>query len=126
MLVLSYEREQLILAGRSDLAEKIVHVSEREGDAVGYDIRSCSADGSPKYIEVKTTRGNVETDFFMSVNQVEFSRQNPERYFLYRLYQFDSGANSAKFFIATGIVTNHFTLLPIEYRVRAGAAPVVP
>jgi len=126
MLVLDYERHQLIQSGCADLAEKIVHVSEVEGDAAGYDIRSYTADGAPKYIEVKTTRGSAETDFFLSANQVEFSRQNPERYFLYRLYQFDLVANSAKFFVASGFVTNQFALLATEYRVRPAVPSAIP
>jgi hypothetical protein len=32
-----------------------------------------------KYIEVKTTRGPAETPFYMSANEVEFSRTHPDK-----------------------------------------------
>jgi hypothetical protein len=75
-LVLEYERQQLIKSGFADLAEKIRHTSEIEGDGAGYDIQSFSNDGSIKFIEVKTTKGNAETAFYMSSNEVEFARHN--------------------------------------------------
>ena len=64
-LVLRFEKKSLVDANRQDLADKVIHVSKVEGDGAGYDIKSYDVDGSIKYIEVKSTRGNINTDFFM-------------------------------------------------------------
>jgi Domain of unknown function (DUF3883) len=48
----------LLPAARADLAAKARHVSQIEGDGAGYDIESFEIDGTPKFIEVKTTRGD--------------------------------------------------------------------
>ncbi len=55
--VIESERLALRAAGRSDLAEMVVHVAKVEGDGAGYDIKSYTSDGEQKFIEVKTTRG---------------------------------------------------------------------
>jgi hypothetical protein len=36
---------------------------------------SFSSDGSPRYIEVKTTKGSIHTAFYMSSNEVAFARE---------------------------------------------------
>jgi hypothetical protein len=61
--VLKHERERLDSAGRSDLASKALHIAELEGDGAGYDVRSFELDGTPRFIEVKTTRGGKQEDF---------------------------------------------------------------
>jgi hypothetical protein len=62
MLVKAAEVARLRKAGRNDLANQVQMV---DPDA-GYDMRSFSLDGSPRYIEVKTTVGPAETSFFIS------------------------------------------------------------
>ena len=52
------------MLGRPDLAEKVIHVSQIEGDGAGYDIKSFHEDGTVKYIEVKTTRGGIFHSLF--------------------------------------------------------------
>jgi hypothetical protein len=64
--VVAYERHTLTQHGRPDLAQRIRHVAQMEGDGAGYDVLSFNQDGTVKYIEVKTTRGAAETAFFMS------------------------------------------------------------
>ena len=39
-LVLKYEKKELELIGRKDLAEKVIHIAKVEGDGAGYDIKS--------------------------------------------------------------------------------------
>ena len=48
-LVLAQEKIMLTRENRSDLAEKVVHVSIVEGDSAGYDIRSFTSDGTTKF-----------------------------------------------------------------------------
>ena len=73
---MEYEQETLIAEGEDDLAAKIVHTSKVEGDGAGYDIKSFNKDGSVKYIEVKATRGNINTDFYMSPRELRFAELN--------------------------------------------------
>jgi hypothetical protein len=116
LLVLAHEKALLIRAGRSDLAEHISHVSIKEGDAAGYDIRSFETDGRSRHIEVKTTCGDARTAFFISPNELAFSESNSTAYFLYRLYDFDRDTDSARAYILTGNMANQLNLVPTAYR----------
>ena len=118
LLVLQYEKERLENVGRYDLSQKVRHVSEIEGDGAGYDIKSYSSDGSPRYIEVKTTKGSIHTAFYMSSNEVAFAREHYQEYFLYRVYDYDKAINSGKFYVGSGKIDDNFSLTPIQYRVR--------
>jgi hypothetical protein len=117
LLILGYEKQRLNSEGREDLSSKVRHVSQIEGDGAGYDIESFSVDGKVRYIEVKTSRGSVQTAFYMSSNEVEFSRDHPENYFLYRIYEYDNKSNSGKLYIVKGKIEDVFKLTPINFRV---------
>jgi hypothetical protein len=116
LLVLRREQEYLKVHGRSDLALEVRHVSQLDGDGLGYDILSYNLDGSEKYIEVKTTTGSAETPFYITGNEVQFSERFSSNYYLYRVYQFDSSTNTGKFYIQAGTINSSFNLLPIQYR----------
>lgn len=120
LLVITHEKNRLIKAGRSDLAEKIIHVSQIEGDSAGYDIRSYESDGKNRFIEVKTTRGKATTSFFISPNELAFSAQNPDSYVLFRLYEFDDESESAKTYLLPGNVATHLLLEPTAFRANLG------
>jgi hypothetical protein len=115
-LVVRYEQETLFEAGRSDLAQKVVHVSADEGDGAGYDVRSYTIEGDQKYIEVKTTTTGPNTQFFISPNELAFSAQHPDEFYLYRVYSFNSQENSGKSYVLHGDVANKLDLSPTEYR----------
>jgi len=116
-LVLKYEKERLIELGRSDLADKIVHVSKERGDGAGYDILSYMPDGSEMYIEVKTTVLGQRTDFMMSPNEVAFAKSKPNQYRLYRLYSLNETIGSAEFFVLKADFLESYTLQPTGFRV---------
>jgi hypothetical protein len=118
--VIEHEKDRLKKAGRSDLAQKIVHVSQVEGDSAGYDVRSYEPDGRPRFIEVKTTRGGAATNFFISPNEVAFSARNQESYVLFRLYELDNESGSAKAYLITGNVATQLTLEPSAFRAKMG------
>lgn len=120
LLVITHEKERLVKAGRADLADKIIHVSQIEGDSAGYDIRSYEPDGAYRFIEVKTTRGGAATSFFISPNELAFSAQNPDSYVLFRLYEFDDESGSAKTYLLTGNVATHLLLEPTAFRASVG------
>jgi hypothetical protein len=116
LLVLACEIANLRLAGRHDLADKVVHVSVVEGDGAGHDIRSYDSDGNPLFIEVKTTKGSAASPFYISPNEIAFSTQQPDYYRLYRLYEFDHESRVAKVFVIKGDLTASISLVPTQYK----------
>ncbi len=116
LLIVQHEKKVLIENGRPDLAERVRHVSAIEGDGAGYDIESFSPEGEIKYIEVKTTRGPAGSSFFISANEVEFARQHPNNYYLYRVYNYEDSRNFGRFYVSTGVVEEMFELTPTQYR----------
>jgi Domain of unknown function (DUF3883)/Domain of unknown function (DUF3427) len=116
-LVIDFERRNLIQEGRSDLAEKVIHTSQVEGDGAGYDILSWTVEGKKKYIEVKTTRGGVNTPYYMSRNEIFFSINYADNYYLYRLYEFNADKKHANFYIKRGDITSSCSLIPTHFKV---------
>ena len=115
-LVLKYEKETLISLGKEDLAERIIHTSKVEGDGAGYDIKSFNEDGSVKYIEVKATRGNIYTDFYMSPRELRFAELNKDSFCLYRVFDLQKRTNNGKFFVFNGDINNSFNKIPTGFR----------
>lgn len=116
LLVLEREIQALRSIGRHDLADKVVHVSEVEGDGAGHDVRSYDEAGNPKFIEIKTTKGSALTPFFISPNELAFSNQHPDNYFLYRVYEFDAETRSGKVFVLNGDLLKQISLAPTQYK----------
>lgn len=87
--VVKYEKERLKKAGFKNPDKRIDWVS-RKSDGYGYDIESIDADGSKIYIEVKTTNGPLESEFFISDYEIAASRYHGDSYRLYRVYDFES------------------------------------
>ncbi len=122
LTVLEFEKRKLKDAGLGELAEKVRHVAQIEGDGAGYDVFSYDLNRTPLYIEVKTTTGPIGTDFFISANEVEFSRSHADRYELRRLYDFNIDTGSGRFFSLRGDISR-LSLRPTSYRVSRLAAP---
>lgn len=87
-LVLDAECRQLILGGRRDLAARVCWVSEEVGDGAGYDIHSFDLEGKERLLEVKTTRGDAHTPFYLSSNEYRVSKERATNYRLVRVYDF--------------------------------------
>ena len=122
--VLDFERYKLTLAGRTDLASDVEWSSKEQGDGLGYDIRSfhIGRDGVAReeevYIEVKTTNRGKFQPFYISENEVAFSRKFNDQYSLYRVYDFCS--RSRRLYQMPGLVENHVRLDPVVYRAGFG------
>jgi len=106
-LVVRFERARLLAAGAKREAEKVKHVSVDIGDGEGFDVHSFEVSGKPRLIEVKTTNHSKDTPFYLSRNEVHFSKANEDCYHLYRLYGYRRGPN---LFTLAGAVTESCVL----------------
>lgn len=112
-LVVKFEQYRLSLAGCDRLAEKVEHVSKRQGDGLGFDVLSFEPDGREKFIEVKTTAFAKETPFYATAGEVKFARRNSTQYVLCRLFEF---RKAPKCFTLPGAIETHCRLDPASYR----------
>ena len=103
-VVVEYEKNRLILEGREDLAAKVFTTREIAGNAERFDVLSFDKDGNEKYIEVKTTKGGLNNVFHISENEIEFSEQYQDRYYLYRVYNFNIKSMSGNLKIIKGAI----------------------
>lgn len=90
--VLEFEIDRLIetlLIDRTNATQNVQHLSRLQGDGLGYDISSINDDGSPRYIEVKTTSGGFNQPFYMSKNERHFFEEYGDSAFIYRVYNFN-------------------------------------
>lgn len=101
-VVVEYEKTALIMKGRTDLADKVIPTRKIAGNAERFDVLSYDENDNPKYIEVKTTKGALNNRFHISENEVEFSHQYGDKYYLYRVYNFDVKTMSANLKIIRG------------------------
>lgn len=116
ILVLEYEKAALVAGGRPELAAQVRHVSVLEGDGAGYDILSFTLGGAKKYIEVKTTTGAATTEFFVSSTELAFSQQHADKFYLYRVYDYQEASSSAGLFILVGAIDAGVALTPTQFR----------
>lgn len=98
-IIIEFEKQRLIQLGKESLAEKVEWVSKELGDGAGFDILSKNENGSDRYIEVKTTKLGELTPFYFTRNELYFSQNNSQQYFLYRVFKFNQ---NPKFFIKNG------------------------
>jgi len=80
-LVVIEEQKRLSKIGRPDLANLVIRVSAKDVSA-GYDIVSFNSDGSPRFIEVKSSSGRA-IRFEWSVREREVASENGIRYWIY-------------------------------------------
>ena len=114
-MVIEYEKARLVREGRSDLKDSIVHTSLVEGDGTGYDILSFDKDGKKIFIEVKTTSGGIDSPFYISDSEIQFSAYNHASYKLYRVYNFDERNKTASLYIVDGNLMERFQFKPVNY-----------
>lgn len=88
LAVLERERKHLKRLGLPHLARQVEHVSETQGDGLGFDVLSFTPEGVEKFIEVKTTRQGKHWPMVVSRNERDFSIEEPGRFHLYRLFDF--------------------------------------
>jgi Domain of unknown function (DUF3883) len=110
--ILKLEKERLVGAGRGDLAQKVVWVSDVEGDGAGYDIRSFDDAGNTIFIEVKTTNGGKTTDFLITINELKTSDRIGKAFRLYRVFDF---SHDPMLYLIEGPLSDKLLLSPRSF-----------
>ncbi len=111
--VIEFEQQRLTAAGHPELFQRLDWVSDTQGDGAGFDILSFEDEMQHRFIEVKTTNGGVGSSFLVSHNELEFSKEVGEQFYLYRVFQFRQGP---RLFTLTGDLAQHVYLKPTDYR----------
>jgi hypothetical protein len=112
-----FERRRLFNAGRADLSKNVDHVAASQGDGLGYDISSFELDGSPRFIEVKTTSFAALTPFFVSRFEVHASERLAPNYRVCRLFNF---RKQPQFFSLPGSIQQSCRLEAEQFTARVG------
>lgn len=96
---------------------KVIHLSEKQGDGFGYDICSINEKGETVFIEVKTTKGNTETPFYMSKNEKSFFEENIDNNaYVYRVYHFNEDTRRGKIkIISAKELLENYNFDPISF-----------
>lgn len=111
--VIEFEQQRLIDMGSPELFQRLDWVSDTRGDGAGFDILSFDDGTKHRFIEVKTTNGGLASSFLVSHNELEFSKEASEQFYLYRVFQFRDGP---RLFMLSGDLTQHVHLKPTDYR----------
>jgi len=115
--VVAYERARLRKLGCATLGDRVEHVAATRGDGLGFDVLSFEPDGRERFIEVKTTAFGKQTPFYISRNEVEFSKVYAPQFRLYRLFEF---RRTPRMFALEGSVSERCLLDPVSFLARAG------
>lgn len=112
--VLQFEKRRLALLQRDDLANEVEWTSKLEGDGAGYDIQSFNPENeSELFVEVKTSHSGKYQPFYISENEVAFSRQYSDQYSLYRVFNFK---RAPKLFMLPGDIGRNVQLVANTYK----------
>ena len=114
--VFNFEKATLAREGRADLAADVLWVAREVGDGTGYDIRSFSLDGRPRYIEVKTTKLGALTPFYITSAELDFAHRHQGEYAIYRVFDIDGDA--PEFYVLEGNLDTLLAVEPVTYRAR--------
>lgn len=119
-IILAIEKQKLNDFGRDDLSEKVNWDSKDMGDGLGYDILSYDIlpNGEEKeiFIEVKTTTGSINKPFDVSINEVKFSQEHSDSFYIYRVYSLSSGCSKVKYYKIAGSIPENFNLIPTSFQ----------
>jgi Domain of unknown function (DUF3883) len=117
LFALEWEIKRLEREGLKMYCDKVVHVSLTD-DSLGYDIKSFEADGSFKYIEVKTTTDAYNAPFYLSETEIT-AMDNLNNYFIYRIYNFSIEAKRGTIFTINcdNDIEKYYRVQPVSYRI---------
>ena len=116
-LVYEHERRRLQSLGRKDLSESVRWVARDDGDGYGFDILSFNGKGNRAeqelWLEVKTTNGSSTTPFYITRNELQVSKQRPDVFRIFRLYDFRMRASA---YCLTPPLEKYVSLTPTIFR----------
>jgi len=111
--VIEFEQQRLTDMGSPELFQRLDWVADTQGDGAGFDILSFDDAANHRFIEVKTTNGSLGSSFLVSHNELEFSKEVGEQFYLYRVFQFRDGP---RLFTLNGDLSQHVHLKPTDFR----------
>lgn len=111
--VIEFEQQRLADMGSPELFQRLDWVSDTQGDGAGFDILSFDDETHHRFIEVKTTNSSLASSFLVSHNELEFSKEVGEQFYLYRVFQFRDGP---RLFTLNGDLSQHVHLKPMDFR----------
>ncbi|WP_405118255.1 DUF3883 domain-containing protein [Pseudomonas leptonychotis] len=111
--VIEFEQQRLTDMGSPELFQRLDWVADTQGDGTGFDILSFDDETNHRFIEVKTTNGNLGSSFLVSHNELEFSKEAGNQFYLYRVFQFREGP---RLFTLNGDLSRHVYLKPTDFR----------
>ncbi len=122
-IVVASERQCVLDELGEEYASQVTHASVKEGDGLGYDIRTYRRGPSgvrEHYLEVKTTQGGANTEFFISENEVNFAATHREQFEIVRLHSLNllRGEYCEYRLSAHELIGTQMT--PVSYRVHVG------
>lgn len=117
LFVIQFEREKLRKANKPKLVKKVAHHAKDKGDGLGYDVLSYDEAGNKMYIEVKATKGNKNSPFFITRNELERSKQEEANFFIYRVYNFNDETMKGDVLVIQGDVSS-LCVEAVNYKVK--------
>lgn len=120
IFALDWERNRLKeLNVTFNILDEVIHFSQKYGDGSGYDILS-RKDNSYEllYIEVKTTKGALDTPFYMSENEKTFMEIYKDDTVIYRVYNYNQETNVGEIeVISYSQLIDNYDFNPVTYKV---------
>jgi len=115
-IVFALEEQRLIQAGKTNLANRVKHISQ-EDDGAGFDILSYDEDGMERQIEVKaTSAANLADGFYISSNELEKSA-TLGNYYIYLVFSAMSKKPEIFQMKHPSLKSDAFALVPVIYNV---------
>lgn len=96
--VLKCEKEKLKRSPDPNIA-KLANKVERVADREHYDVKSFDTSGREIIIEVKTTVSSWDATFYITSSERQLLNSSPEKYLLYRVYEFDKQIKNGKIMV---------------------------
>ena len=84
--------------GRPDLVDRMLHVAEFERDGAGV-TSNLSRLNARKSSSNRKSRGGAQTSIYVSPHELGIAADHPDKYHLYRIFEFDEATAVGKVFI---------------------------
>jgi hypothetical protein len=120
-IVFALEKQRVLNELGEEYAKQVTHVSLEEGDGAGYDIRTFRREPSgiiKKYLEVKTTTGDVNTPFFISKNELDFADAHRDQFEIVRVHSLNHAKHKCLQYRLNATDLLEAYKIPVNYQVH--------